>query len=254
MSHRTTPVRDLIFPIGIFKKDDDGEFEMVSFLGTGFVFGKQGFALTAAHVVTCPLAENHLIMGMFVNANSNQWEVQNIDICDTHPKEDVALLKLSGFRLTEKAIEISFDKQFSAFEYKLFGYPYANFRENPEVKDQMGRVLGRPDLIYSSGHIRRRISFSVPGVTGKSLYELSQPVGAGCSGSPIFWLKGHTPVVVGIYLADKSESLVFNGFNEHLQWGLQTIELPGSLSYAVRMDSLSDWVPKKLGVILTEAP
>ena len=208
MSHRNTPVRDLIFPIGVFKKDDDGEFEMVSFLGTGFVFGTQGFALTAAHVVTCSLAENHLIMGMFVNANNNQWEVQNIDICDIHPKEDVALLKLSGFRLTEKAIEISFDKQFSAFEYKLFGYPY----------------------------------------------ELSQPVGAGCSGSPIFWLKGHTPVVVGIYLADKSESLVFNGFNENLQWGLQTIELPGSLSYAVRMDSLSDWIPKKLNAFLTEAP
>ena len=254
MALKDTPMRDLIFPIGVFTKDSNGDFDMVSFLGTGFVFGTEGYALTAAHVIAYELEEEHLLMGMFVNAITNHWEGQAIEVCDIHPKEDVALLRLSNYRLTERALEISLDKHFAAFDYKLLGYPQANLCENPEIRDELGRVLGRPDLIYSSGHIRRRISFSVPGVKGNSLYELSQPVGAGCSGSPIFWMKGNTPIVIGIYVADKTESLVFKGFNEKLDWVVQSIEFQGALSYAVRLDSLVDWIPNKLETLLDKAP
>ena len=127
-----------------------------------------------------------------------------------------------------------------------------------DIKDSsgrvLGRVLGRPDLIYSFGHIRRRVSFSLPGIKGNCFYELSQPVGAGCSGSPIFKSVNGIWEVVGIYIADKSINVPFSAYNENLVWEMQMIELPGVLAYAVRMDDLSQWKPKNFNQTLDLIP
>jgi hypothetical protein len=254
VSIQDTPIRDLVFPIILVEKVGKDETKMVSFLGTGFLFGTQGFALTAAHVISFKTKDNQAIVGLFIDKETNKWSIFNADTCDIHPTEDVALLKMRGEHWKETTIRISFEKQFSSFEYKLFGYPNANLLEDVDSRDASGRVLGRPDLIYSAGHIRRRISFSLPSIKGSCFYELSQPVGAGCSGSPIFKTQNGIWDVVGIYVADKTESVIFNTYNKDLDWVIETIELPGALSYAVRMDDLSEWVPKVLEVSLDKAP
>ena len=43
-------IRDFIFPLSIAEKDDNG-FTQKSFLGSAFLIGNNGFALTAAHVI-----------------------------------------------------------------------------------------------------------------------------------------------------------------------------------------------------------
>lgn len=253
MASADTLVRDLVFPIILAKKVHDG-IEMVSFLGTGFLVGSKGYALTAAHVVDFVIPEDHAIVGMFADRVTSKWQVWNADICDIHPKEDVALLKMRSEHWEETTIKVSFEKQFSAFEYKLFGYPNANLYEDADVRTPDGRVLGRPDLIYSAGHIRRRTNFSIPSIRGKCFYELSQPVGSGCSGSPIFKSNNGIWYVVGIYVADKTESVSFNTYNKNLDWVIETFEMPGVLAYAVRMDALSDWKPKVLNDFLDKIP
>lgn len=246
-------VRDMVFPI-IHAKKVDGGIEMVSFLGTGFLVGSKGYALTAAHVMEVDKVKDHAVVGMFVQKETGKWTVWNADLCDVHPSEDVALLKMRNDHWEEAAFKVSFEKQFSAFEYKLFGYPYANLYEDADARAPDGRVLGRPDLIYSAGHIRRRTNFSLPGIRGRCFYELSQPVGSGCSGSPIFTVRGRSWEVVGIYVADKSESVSFYKLNENLDQELETIEFPGALAYAVRLDDLSDWKPKVLNDHLDQIP
>lgn len=246
-------IRDLVFPLALAEKVGEDEVKMVAFLGTGFLFGSKGFALTAAHVVDFKVGKNQAIIGMFVNEVTNKWTSYNAKVCDIHPKEDVALLKMGGEHWKDTTIKISFEKQFSSFEYKLFGYPNANLLEDVDSRDADGKVLGRPDLIYSAGHIRRRTNFPLPGIKGRCLYELSQPVGAGCSGSPIFKTQNGVWDVVGIYIADKTETVAFNTYNKNLEWGVETINIAGALSYAVRMDDLSDWIPKVLEVSLNQA-
>lgn len=253
MSIEDTPIRDLVFPIILAESAGENEIRMISFLGTGFLFGSQGYALTAAHVVNFKTEERQVILGLFVDKKTNKWATFNVEISDIHPREDVALLRVKGGHWQDTKIRISFESMFSSFEYKLFGYPNTNLLEDVDSRDRFGKVLGRPDLIYSAGHIRRRISFSLPGIKGRCFYELSQPVGAGCSGSPIFKIKNGVWYVIGIYVADKTESIPFGAYNKNLDWVIETIEMPGALSYAVRMDSLSEWVPKELQVTLDEA-
>ena len=252
MSSEDILLRDIVFPLVIAERTAPGEVKMVQFLGTGFLVGSQGYALTASHVIDVKLEKNQAIVGLFINKEVNEWRTFNADTQDIHPTEDVALLKMGGDHWEKSEVSISFEKQFASAEYNLFGYPQANLYEKVDVKDEFGRVLGRPDLIYSKGHIRRRISFSLPSIKGSCFYELSEPVGAGCSGSPIFKSTPSGIKVFGIYIADKKESVVFEGYNKDLDWEIKTLEIGSGLSYAVRMDDLNSWVLPSLGKTLDQ--
>ncbi|AJI74504.1 trypsin-like peptidase domain protein [Francisella philomiragia subsp. philomiragia ATCC 25015] len=240
--------RDIVFPISLIEKNGNNYCQK-DFLGTGFFIGSKGYDLTAQHVVNITLESNQFIMAMFVNPATNKWNVVKIDICDNHPTEDITLLFVEN-RQYQVYTKVLFEKQFSACTYSLLGYPSANLYEDVDCKDECGRVLGRPDLIYSSGHIRRRISFKLPSIKGSGFYELSQPVGQGCSGSPIFKSIGGVWHIIGVYVADKIESVTYKAYDEDLSWSLRTLEFQGALAYAVRMDSVEDWRPQPLNITL----
>ncbi|EHK9000900.1 trypsin-like peptidase domain-containing protein [Vibrio vulnificus] len=250
MSSGDLAVRDIVFPLVLVEAVGGRDAKMVAFLGTGFLVGSEGYALTASHVVDVAVASNQAIVGLFVDEKTNKWQMVNADRVDTHPTEDVTLLKMRSEKWYQTDVRVTFEMQFASFEYLLFGYPNANLYEDVDAKDATGAVLGRPDLIYSNGHIRRRTSFSLPGIKGKQLYELSEPVGAGCSGSPIFRSKNKIWEVVGIYIADKTEHVAYEAYDKDLNWTIHTLEVAGSLSYAVRMDALKDWVPAHYGKTL----
>lgn len=246
-------IGDFVFPLIVAKRVGDDEIAMVAFLGTGFLLGSRGFALTASHVVRAPLPPDHAIVGMFVEPGTNSWKGWHVDVCDHHPTEDVALLRVRDGTWPTSVFTVSFERHYSALPYMLFGYPSANLYEMANDVSPDGTVRGRPDLIYSAGHVRRRATFAIPSLRGTNFYELSQPVGRGCSGSPVFRARGQVWEVVGIYVADQNINVPFETLDNNLNPVIRTLEMPGALAYAVRMDSLAGWYPKVLNADLSLA-
>jgi hypothetical protein len=100
-------------------------------------------------------------------------------------------------------------------------------------------VIPRPDLIYTQGYIRRRISSELPGLKGNAFFELSEIASDGCSGSPVLRMQAGQDslwYVVGVYV------------------GQRTIEGsdPVRMAYALREEAVRDWVPDLAGISLYE--
>lgn len=98
--------------------------------------------------------------------------------------------------------------------------------------------MPRPDLTYSEGHVRRRLSnIPLPAIKGSSFLELSQVAGAGCSGSPVIFnspYAGQPLQLVGVYVGERLD------------------EYSTSVGYATRLDELLNWAPGLLGRTLGE--
>jgi hypothetical protein len=157
-------IRDYVFPLGTVAENPDGDLEF-SFLGTGFLIGSRGYALTAAHVIHDHRASR--IVALFLDQR-NEWRTVGVRTHCLHDREDVALLKLDGgpwssiFRLSN-----TFEN--ASRTYQMFGYPED---VATEVENQ-GHFLYRPDLIYAQGYIRRRFSFEIPVLRDAQFFELS---------------------------------------------------------------------------------
>ena len=241
MDPSSIKVRDFIFPISLCRVSDSKQVEFVQCLGTGFYIGRSGLALTAKHVVNIIYPDyNYGLVAMFVD-DSNEWTSRNCHIIANHPTEDATLLQIGNLTNISFGLTPCFEPQFSGKDYSLFGYPYINFYEDDSNMSHKGSIIGRPDMIFSKGYIRRRTSFKLPNIRGSELYELSSPAGAGCSGSPIFNIINKSWQAIGIYIADKIQAIGFEHYDKDLNWSLQTIEFGGNLAYATRMDALADW-------------
>ena len=94
--HQRDFVRDFIFPLGIGKDQGNGETLHERFVGTGFLVGKSGMAMTAAHVIPDLKKDQHFY-GMFVAADQT-WRSFPVQSVNKHPSEDVALLSIEGSR------------------------------------------------------------------------------------------------------------------------------------------------------------
>ena len=224
----TQPLRDYVFPL-IKGKQKDNEIEAGKLIGTGFLIGKDGFAITAAHVIEQLLdgnGEEDVIIGLFVD--NNKWIPIFIESYEKHDSEDVGIIKLKDFK-RESFLKVIDAPQHSTCEYHCWGYPH-------EVAKELSKLYKnapeRPDLIFTQGYIRRRISrelYPTMIYRGTQFYELSETVGGGNSGGPLIikssiWKKHWE--IIGIYIGEKEE---------------------GNLSYGVRAEAFSDWTPKILG-------
>jgi hypothetical protein len=93
--------------------------------------------------------------------------------------------------------------------------------------------LQTPDLVFTSGYVRRRISRELPFsiYRGQTFYELSEVAGDGCSGGPVVkipnTLSGGAWEIMGIYI----------GAGEAVT----------PVGYATRSDSFHSWEPQLLG-------
>ena len=197
-------------------------------LGTAFLIGSQGFALTAKHVIACSEAER--LIAIFA-LQSGGWFGYEITAREVHSTEDVALVKLDGtpwksfFRLSNSV-------EHASCKYRLWGYP------NDTTFELMvsNQAVVRPDLIYNEGYIRRRFTGELPAIQGTSFFELSEVAGTGASGAPVCKITAPVWEVIGIYVGEK--------INDRAT----------SVSYAVREDSFRSWVPGILGkTILDES-
>ncbi len=218
-------IRDYVFPIATAERKSS-RIVVKRILGSDFLIGNRGFALTAKHVIRGSEAE-HLIAIFALSTGG--WFSYEVMSREMHPEEDVALVKLSGgpwrsfFRLSNTA-------EYSSCKYRLFGYPDDTTYECTE----RGNVVIRPDLIYNEGYIRRRFNGELPLILGCSFFELSEVAGKGCSGAPVFKFTRPEWDVIGIYVGEK--------LNDRAT----------CVSYAVREKAFREWEPNILGVSVLE--
>jgi len=215
-------IRDYIFPLALRGNSEDAP-HFGGLLGSAFLIGNNGFALTAGHV----LAElgNGKAMGCFVR--NDEWVSFDVLEAEVHPQEDVGIVKLAG-RNWSSFMRLCQTWQGQSLRYRSFGYP-----EDAALElESEGRVAPRPDLVYTEGYIRRRITHQLPGMRGTQLFELSAVAGSGCSGSPVMKISKPVWDVAGIYIGERRNN--------------QGVEV----GYAVRAEGFREWVPSILGTTL----
>lgn len=223
-------IADYVFPIFNVEQRDQG-LHFNEFLGTGFFFGDRGYALTAKHVMN-----NATTPAIAMRGRDRSWRGFAVEEADDHPTEDVSVLRIESPPESQWRSIFALPAGWagSSTSYFLFGYPHSAMREL--VQD--GMALIRPDLIYSEGHIRRRISdVPLPKILGSQFFELSQVAGEGCSGSPVVNIASLGRArwhLVGIYIGERLD------------------EYSTSVGYAVRLDDLRDWAPEMLGHSIAE--
>lgn len=213
-------IRDFVFPLATARRAGNA-IEIVRFLGTAFVIGNRGFALTARHVIAS--AGDHPMIGMFVLPDG-KWYSVGISAAEAHPSEDVALVQLDGGPW-RSFFRLSGTQENASCRYRLFGYPDDATYELIDA----GHVAPRPDLVYNEGYFRRRFTGSLPGILGSAFFELSQVAGAGASGAPVCKISAPVWEVMGVYVGEK--------LNDRAT----------SVSYAVREDAFREWRPGILG-------
>lgn len=233
-------VRDFIFPISL-ASIHDGQLRFEELLGTGFLLGNDGFALTAKHVLTdIKLEETNQIVALH-RSNSSEWIACDFE-ADIHPNEDVALLK---FKPHEKYSEdlsltgwkspflLSDEWQGSSKEYMMWGYP-DDLLHDVHAPERFGRVIPSPDLVHTKGYIRRRLSTELPSnrIKGKQFYEINIVAGNGFSGAPLWESINEIWHVYGVYVGARSREIKDN--------------VHSNVGYAVRIHELEDWQPELL--------
>lgn len=169
---------NIVVPVVKISLQPGGGVRNEGFAGTAFLLQHgQGLAMTARHVA------DELTSGeaaVLFRGTDGAWQPAAVQGIEPHPTQDVALLRLEPGTYVSPCV-LSRRQEYASMSYMLWGYPEAVLYES--VVD--GIALQRPDLIYSEGHVRRRISDSVPGIRGSRFFELSTPAGPGCSGAPL---------------------------------------------------------------------
>jgi hypothetical protein len=223
MFKQSNRINDYIFPIALIERKLPEKSRINQVLGTAFIIGNRGYAITCSHVIEKNvLNKDKFLAGLFVH--QNKWIFSKIIQYESHPTEDVAIIKLSMDQC-HSFLQVVDRKEYSSLSYRMFGYPVDVAYE----LEKEGRCLTRPDLIYTQGYIRRRINFPILRLKGTKFYEISELAGRGCSGAPI--IKFTKPIweVIGIYAGDRVNK------NENI-----------TIAYCVRSDSFADWAPEIL--------
>jgi Trypsin-like peptidase domain len=221
-------IRDYVFPLcTIANPDDEAPWRFDRFLGTAFVIGDRGYALTAAHVI--PQSAVARIAGVFVTGEGRWWAARVIEH-ETHPTEDVSLLRLAGAPW-KSFFRLSNTWEGASAKYQMWGYP----EDVAQELGAEGRVVDRPDLVYAEGYVRRRLAaHAIPTTRGAEFFEVSELVGPGCSGAPLYINRRPFWDVIGIYVGER--------LNDRAT----------SVAYAVREDAFRGWVPAATGRSLLE--
>jgi hypothetical protein len=217
-------IRDYVFPVVAAERPPSGPWVFERFLGTGFLIGRRGFGITAAHIVKALAARP---VALFA-PDSGGWDGYDVSVHQCHPTEDIALISLSGERW-RSFFRLRDTRETAGCQYKMFGYPEDALYDLAAL----GSGSLRPDMIYTQGYVRRRLSrIPLPGISGSHFLELSDVAGSGCSGSPVFTI-------------DRAEGTIWDVFGVYT--GERLNDRATSVAYAVATDSFVRWCPSALG-------
>ncbi|MFK4084166.1 trypsin-like peptidase domain-containing protein [Kribbella sp. NPDC020789] len=182
--------------------------------GSAFIVGTRGYALTAGHCLPGPgetLAGLFLIAEQYNGSIRGRWALEPIATHESHPREDVGILRLTTPALPCAFLRLSARRRDPETEYQSWGYPERGY-DYINVPEE-GRRLPRPDLIYTKGYVRRVVDRAgvFPSARGSALLEVSEVAGAGCSGSPVveYVPADHAAArpkwaVIGIYIGEQT--------------------------------------------------
>jgi hypothetical protein len=229
MFNQTGAIQDYVFPLCKATKDiNTKQYAYKELIGTGFLIGNNGYALTAAHVIDQLLedkkSDEDVIVGLF--QSDSEWNVFEILQHEKHPTEDVGIIRIQGENW-KSFLTVTDLPQNSACEYHCWGYPHEIAKELRKLDEN---ALDRPELVYTQGYIRRRISrelYPTLIYRGVQFYEVSETIGGGASGGPIIKkivISIGKPVwqVIGIYIGEREDR---------------------NIGYAVRAEAFANWVP-----------
>ncbi len=218
-------IRDAVLPIFSGRWEVDSfVFEAVA--GTAFLFGKRGMAITAAHVIDQIKLDESAVA---IVQNGTHWVPLPMLNCEKHPSEDVAIIQLP-IPPRPSWMVIGSSSEHQSCDYHAWGYPIA-VAEMGQKYNEDG--LQTPDLVFTTGYVRRRISRELPFSVyrGTAFYELSEVAGDGCSGGPVL----------------KKKAALANGMWEVMGIYIGAGDVGASVGYATRSDAFHDWVPTLLG-------
>jgi len=236
LEKRFTPTDDLtsvIIPLMRATYTDDSKkvIQITNLYGTAFLIGKQGFALTAGHVI------DQLLEGLDPEKDAIITHIHNkhglfpfgISRFERHPKQDIGIIKLN-YDIFDSWLQIDPVKQYAGMDYHGWGYPI-------ETANEKGKLVEghppSPSMIFTKGYIRRTINREIyPTMIyfGNAYYEVSELGGGGYSGAPIININSiRAPKwkVMGVYVGEKSDA--------------------PAVGYVIRSDSFYDWIPEILG-------
>ena len=230
-------VRDFVFPL-LSASFNGTEIRFLDLLGTGFVIGSLGCAITAAHVAEKieSVKEQNTeqtqfgVVSGFIETDNSWWAVEAVT-ADIHPTEDVALIQMDNGQQAwlPSVIALSESNDTSNLPYQQWAYPQDVLYDI--VHD--GKTQERPDLVYMEGYIRRRMTgIPLPAIRGTRLFEVSTAAGPGASGSPLVAKPGigmERWPVTGIYIGERSS------------------DSGDRVGYAARVEDVRDWRPPLLG-------
>lgn len=188
------PVISYVIPLVLTSRGDSGDWRLEEIAGTGFLVAEgRGLGVTARHIAHN--LERGTAAAVFAQADGT-WRAVQILKFEQHPVEDVALFRLPADDYYSPFSVVA-SQHYSSAEYSVWGYP------EDEHHDRMAAGGLAPDLVYSAGHIRRRVSYELPSVApGRSFYELSTPAGNKCSGAPVSELTNPWHVI-GVYVGER---------------------------------------------------
>ncbi len=225
-------IRDFVFPIAEIERTPEGNLRLVRCRGTGFLVGDGGYALTCAHVVDgAPDEPNRGLAAILCPTRGGWWSVQ-IRRREVHPTEDVAAFVLDDSSLGS-FIAVVTGMAAASMTYMAWGYPDDVTLE----LEADGKLVERPDLVYTEGYIRRSISneLPIPNIPGSKFFELSELGGRGFSGAPVIKREtgGGIWQAVGIYCGER------------------VTEPATRVGYCIRSEAFGSWAPQIFGATIS---
>jgi hypothetical protein len=220
-------VEGFVLPIALVEQPGSPASRIHSITGTGFlVDGGRGLGVTARHVAKDTLeatkAGSLYAYAIYRLCQPENYRAFRILRFEHHASEDVALFRLPDDDF-HSPYKLSSATAHAGTETMLWGYP-------DEIRHDYTDEGLIVDLVYSAGHVRRRIDRPLPLIPGEHFLELSSPAGSCCSGSPVSLRPSigiHGKQVVGIYVGERRNEA--NTF---------------AVGYATRAEALTDQWPQ----------
>ena len=233
MSAKDPPdTRDLVLPISNldFLEESNLNTKTAELVGTCFLIGGRGYALTAGHVIDQIRKDR----GYVLIRNGTKWDASLIYESEVHPNDDVGIVRFDHTRSLVSPIQLSDVDVTAGQDYHMWSYPEETASEVKNFPNHSASFASfRPAIVFFRGYVRRSIYHNPnPNISiyrGERYYEISEVAGACASGSPVLTPEGR---VFAIYVGENSNRC----------------------GYASMLSSALSWSPTVLGhSILEEA-
>lgn len=196
-------VREFVLPVCNLGHDAEGNVvkDGAELVGTCFLLGNRGYALTAAHV----LRQVKNDIARVLVPDTEGWDACLIRSGEVHPTEDVGLLKIDLPRPIISPVLFAAEEPPPSLEYSMWAYPDVIAREIEFHEWPTDSLNFNPSPVYFRGYIRRKLNYSpnpsFDMYVGKHFYEVSEIAGACCSGAPLSTIE-MPPGVFAMYIGE----------------------------------------------------